>query len=88
MDKELKEKEKTLEKLSIEDEVEEKRLSIAQKRHIEKQLKSEEGIGWKKVMGIIGKLKMDKEQAQTLFSQGHELRELSKPNFGKFKRGL
>jgi len=85
MDKDIAEQEKTLERLSIEDEVEEKRLSIKQKRHLAKQLESEEGVGWKKVMGIVGKLKMDKEQAQTLFSQGKDLRELSIPRMRRMR---
>ena len=85
MDKDIKEKEKALERLGIEDEVEEKRLSIAQKKHLEKELKDSEGTGWKKVVGIVGKLKMDKEQMQTLFSQGHELRDLSRPRISKMR---
>jgi len=85
MDKNIAEQEKTLERLSIEDEVEEKRLSIAQKKHIEKELRNQEGIGWKKVMGIVGKLKMDKEQAQTLFSQNRDLRELSIPRMKRMR---
>lgn len=85
MDKEIAEKERTLEKLSLEDQVEEKRLSIKQKRHIEKQLEAEDGKGWRKVVGLVGKLKMDKEQMQTLFSQGKDLRELSVPRMRKMR---
>ena len=85
MDRTIAEQEKTLERLEIAEQVEEKRLSIKQKKHLAKQLRSEEGIGWKKVMGIVGKLKMDKEQAQTLFSQNRDLRELSIPRMKRMR---
>ena len=85
MDKKIAEAEKTLERLEIEEKVEEKRLSIKQKKHAERQLRDEEGSGWKKVLGIVGKLKMDKEQVQTLFSQGKDLKELSKPRIGRMR---
>ena len=77
MDKSLAEKEKTLERMDLDNQIEEKRLSVAQKKHLEKELRDQEGSGFKKVLGLIGKLKMGPEQVQTLRSQGHDLRELS-----------
>ena len=72
----LKEKEKELEKVKIEDEIEGYKASRAKKKAIEKKMKKEYGRDWKKVLGFAGNL-LDPETKQSLYSVNPGLRDLS-----------
>jgi len=82
IDKELASKEKVLERLKVDDEIESQRLSISQKKALEHEAKQKYGKDWKKVLGVVKSLKVDKDTLQTLHSMGisgDELRSLAKP---------
>jgi len=78
MDKELMAKQKGLEILEIEDEVESKRLSIAQKKAVEAELKAKYGT-LAKAKQVLGFIKINSETMHTLYSANPELRALSLP---------
>lgn len=76
----LEEKETLLEKLSVEEEIEEKRMSIARKKALEREAKKEYGSNWKSVVyGAIKNVKVDKEALQTLYTS-NGMRNLTNPN--------
>ena len=86
MDKEIEKQERTLEKLEIEDAVEERRLSIKQKKALGRQLEREGGKGiLKEILGAVKGVKFNREEVQTLHSQGYELRELSRPKLRRLR---
>lgn len=78
MDKELMEKHRGLEVLSVEDEMEDKRLSIAQKRAIESELKRKYGT-LAKAKAVLGFVKINKDTLHSLYSSNPELRSLTLP---------
>lgn len=83
MTSELDVKAKRLEELELDDEIASKRMSIAQKRAIEKEMKAQYGSGWRKVVGIVGKvgsLRVNSDSVQTLYASNPELRELNRPS--------
>ena len=80
MDGILKEKEKKLEQLELDERIAEKRKNIAERRRVEKQMKKGEGHNWRKTLGIIKGLKPDKEILQDLYAVGGDLKEYSNPN--------
>lgn len=81
MDNEVREKERELDKMSLEDEMTSKELSIAQKKALIREAKAKYGHDWKKVLGMVGKsIHVNSENMQTLYSQGlGDLRDLSDP---------
>lgn len=82
MDELIKRKERELDKLAVEDEIATKRVSLAQKRALEKSARAQYGRDWKKVLGLVGKVKVNKDTMQTMHGLGlggDELREMSKP---------
>ena len=84
MDKELAGKEKVLERLKVDDEIESEKLSISQKKALEHEAKQKYGRDWKKVLGFVGKsIRINKETLQTLHGLGvgheSELRDLNRP---------
>ncbi len=83
MDKELMKHNKNLEILSVEEQEEDKHLSIAQKKAVEKELASKYGTlaNAKKILGFI---KIDRDTMHSLFGSNPELRSLSMP--GKIRR--
>jgi len=76
VDKELLKKSQSLEILEMDDQIESKRLSIAEKKGIESELKKKYGRDWKKILGII---KVDKETLNDLYAIDPSLRDLSRP---------
>lgn len=78
MDNTLKNKEKTLERLKIEDEIQSERTSIAEKKALEREMKKKYGRDWKHILGFAGGL-LSPEAKQNLYSVNPELRELTKP---------
>ena len=85
MNEETKQREIKIQKIEEETELVEKRISLKEKKRIERQLKNEEGEGWKKVVGIIGRLKADPEQLQNLYASGRDLKDASIPRMGKMR---
>lgn len=82
MDKELAAKEKVLELLKVEDDITGERVSIEEKKAAIKEAKRRYGRDWKKVLGLVGKLRVNTEVMQDLHGMGvggKELREMSKP---------
>ena len=79
MDEQLKDRERTLERLRVDDEIAGERMNIAQKRAVEREMKQKYGRDWKKILGYVGKLKPNREAIQDLYSVNPELRELSNP---------
>ena len=83
MDEKLKKKEQELELAKIDNEIEEQRSSIVQKRMLEKQMKAKYGINWRKILGTT--LKPNQESLQSLYSLNPELKEMSKPSFSRLR---
>ena len=79
MGSELVKKERLLDELEVDDEIESKRVSIAQKKAVEREMKRKYGRDWKKVLGLVGKLKPNREAIQDLYSFNPELKELNRP---------
>jgi hypothetical protein len=78
----IREKEEKLAELEMEDEIEAKRVSISQKKALEKEAKRRYGRDWKKVLGLVKSLKPDQEVIQTLYGVGvglDNLREMNRP---------
>jgi hypothetical protein len=78
MDKELMSHHRNLEILSVTEQEEEKKLSIAQKKAIEKELASKYGT-LAKAKQVLGFIKINSETMHTLYSSNPELRALSLP---------
>jgi len=80
------ETEKQVEKYEEKSEVADARIAHLERKKIERNLKKSEGKDWKKILGIIGKMRprVDKEAVQTLYSMGSDLREQSEP--GKLRK--
>lgn len=88
MDEALRDKDRKLERLKIENEIEGERVSIAQKKALEREARQKYGRDWKKILGIVRSIKINPEALQTLHSMGvsgEELRDLSRPG-GKRSR--
>ena len=68
MDGRLERKEDELERLEIDDRIAERRRSIAERKALERQAKRQYGSNWRKVVGLVGKIKPDEEVIQTLYS--------------------
>lgn len=82
MDEELKKKEKVLERLKVDDDIAGERVSIAQKKALEHQAKKQYGRDWKKILGVVKSLRVDRETMHDLHGMGvsgRELRDLSVP---------
>jgi len=79
-------KDRLLDELEVEDEIESHRMSIAQKKAIEREMKQRHGRDWKKVLGLVGKgirnIRPNMEAVQTLYGVGlggEKLRSQRKP---------
>ena len=84
-DKELREKERILESLGVEENIAERRRSIAEKKALEKDAKARHGSNWKKIVGnVSGSIRPNMEAVQNLYASDPELREMSRP--GKLRR--
>lgn len=74
MDKELVEKERLLESLALEEEISARRMTIAQRKAVEREMRQKHGRDWKKVLGYVGGvargLKPDVEKMQDLYGVG------------------
>lgn len=86
--------EQETEELRAKNELEDQRVSLAQKRAMEKQARQMYGSDWKKVIGGAGKWllsrRVDKESLHNLHSLGmggSELRNLNNPAYLKRNRG-
>ena len=81
----LREKEEKLDELTVDEELANKNLSIAEKKALEREAKQKYGKGWRKVLGVMRSIKVDKETMHDLYGMGlGGLREASKP--GKLRR--
>jgi len=69
----LKDKELTLEKLELEDEIASREMSIAQKKAVEKEMKAKHGRNWRKILSVDTKKLVD------LYAVNPELREMTRP---------
>ena len=69
----LKDKELTLERLELEDEIASREMSIAQKKSVEKEMKKKHGRNWRKILSVDTKKMMD------LYAVNPELREMTRP---------
>ena len=78
MDKEIMQHQKNLEVLSITDQEEEKKVSIAQKKAIEEELKSKYGT-LAKAKKILGFVHLNSDTIHTLYSANPELKSLTLP---------
>ena len=82
MDGILKDKEKKLERLALDERIAEKQQSIAEKKRVEKQMKRGEGKDWKKVLGVVKHIRPNREAIQDLYTLGggsESLREMGSP---------
>jgi len=83
-------KERELEELKLENEVESERVSLAQKRALEREARQKYGRDWKKIIGgAVKHLRIDKDNLQTLHSLGvggERLKELSNPSKTRLSR--
>lgn len=84
MDKDVMKRERDLELLEVDDQIAERRMSISQKKAIEKEMRAKHGRNWRQVLGLVGKLRVSSDSMQDLYSVNPELRDLSRP--GKLRR--
>lgn len=66
----IKDKERRLAELEVDDEIESKKVSIAQKKAQEAEARKVYGRDWKKILGVVKSLKPDMETVHTLYGQG------------------
>ena len=69
----LNEKERQLDELTVQSEIEEKKSEIAQKRMLAREMKSKYGSNWKKVLGML------RPDSQDLFNFSPEIRHAALP---------
>jgi len=80
MDSKLKAKEKQLELVKVENEIETARAEIAQKKALESEMKKKYGTDWRKIIGYVGKsFGTNQEKAHSLYSVDTSLRDLAIP---------
>lgn len=83
MNEDIRRKERLLEKLSVEDEVATRNLSIAEKKRQEKEAKRAYGKDWRKIIGgALRSIKPNQEKIQDMYSMGldgDELRDMNRP---------
>jgi hypothetical protein len=82
MDTEIRDKERKLEHLKVDNEIEKEKVDIAQKKALEAEAREKYGSNWKKVLGWAKGLKPDQEKVSDLYSMGvggEELRSLNDP---------
>lgn len=79
MDAEMREKERAIERLALDEEVESKKKTIAELQALKREAKRKYGSNWKQILGIIGSLKPNMDSVHTLYTADPSLRELSKP---------
>ncbi len=75
-----------LETTKLDEELATRKASIAQKKALERQAKQELGPNWKKILGVVGKIKVNSEALHTMYGAGlGDLKEMSNPssNFGR-----
>lgn len=92
MDDAIKNKERQLEKLEVDDELATKRLSISQKKAMEREAKQKYGRDWKKILGgALKSIRPNQERVQDLYSMGiggEELRNMNRPDrIGRGRNG-
>jgi len=69
----LKEKDKRLERLELEDEMASHEMSIAQKKAVAKEMKKKHGRNWRKILSV------DTKKMQDLYALNPELRDYNRP---------
>ena len=79
MDKDIKDKERVLERLKLDDEIETQKMSISQKKAVEAQMRKTHGRDWKKLLNIGSLVRPNMEVVHDLYSVNPELKELSRP---------
>lgn len=84
MDDFIKDKEKSIERLKLQNEEEDQKVSLAQKKALEREAKAKYGRDWKKVLGYAGKaarsIRVNKEAMHDLYGMGlGDLKEASRP---------
>jgi hypothetical protein len=73
---ELDKKEEQLEHLQIDDEIASRRVSIAEKKAIERDAKRRYGKDWKKILGIARAFRPNREVMQDLYGVGSGMEDL------------
>lgn len=61
-------KERELELLELDDQIASKKYSIAEKKRMEKEARRQYGRNWRKVLGVIGDIRVNPTAIQTLYS--------------------
>lgn len=80
MDEQLKDRERSIEKLKLLNEEEDQKLSLAQKKALEHEARKKYGRDWKKILGYVKALKPDPEVIHDLYGVGlGHLRDLNDP---------
>lgn len=88
MGDDFKEQERRLESLKLQNEVADERVSLAQKKALEREARQKYGRNWKRILGVVKSLKVDSETMQDLHGMGidsAELRDLSKPPTARYR---
>lgn len=85
MEEDIKKKERYLEHLSMDNQIEDQKLSLAQKKALEAEAKKKYGPGWRKILGY---LKPNMDSVHSMYASGvGDLKDLSRPeNFKKLGR--
>lgn len=82
MEEDVKGKERELEKLSVEDDIQTRRVSISQKKALVREAKRKYGRDWKKILGGAFKaVRPNQETIQDMYSMGiggDELRDMNR----------
>jgi len=70
-----------LEESKIDEELATRKASIAQKKALERQAKQDLGPNWKKILGVVGKIKINSEALHTMYGNGlGDLRDMNNPS--------
>ncbi len=85
IDKTLRTKEEELDKLTLDDQIAEKKRTIAEKKALEARAKKEYGRDWKNILGVKGGIRLKSENMQTLSSTFSELKNQGRPGSIKIR---
>jgi len=76
----MKDKERQVENLRLDNEVQAEKTALAEKKALEKRMKKTEGKDWKKLLGVVRGIHPNREALHDLYGVSPELKEYTKPN--------
>jgi len=86
MDAELKRKERILARLEVDDDIADRKRSIAEKKALEAQAKKTYGKDWKQILyGAMKNMKPNADTIHTLYATNPELRQAAVPKMKRYR---